>query len=359
MKKSKVIMIGIAMILQFLPPFLQAQSGGPFQIQKSVIAGGGGRSFGGIFTAEGTVAEALAGLTSAGGSFSVTSGFWGGGASAGTPTPTPTSTSTPTSTPTNTPTSTPTATPTASPTPGGGLEGDIAPRPNGDGIVISTDVTQMRRFATGLDTPNIDPNEFQRADVAPFAARGDGIINSGDVIQVRRYATGLDAPQQAAGPTMPLTMPAEGRHHDLEAEFIGRTIRVSDGEGTAGQDVTLAVELTPNGDEMAAGFTIEYDDSKLGSPRVVAGSDLPVSAVLTVNAREPGLIGVLVDAAEPFGAFEPSLRIVLVTFRIGADASGKTTIALTSSMAHRGTTSAAVDFVPTLWQSGVVHITKP
>ncbi|MGB4989712.1 MAG: hypothetical protein WBO10_10795, partial [Pyrinomonadaceae bacterium] len=49
--------------------------------------------------------------------------------------------------------------------------------------------------------PSTNPNEFQRADVAPRSTFGDGVINSGDVIQARRYATGLDPATPAGGPT--------------------------------------------------------------------------------------------------------------------------------------------------------------
>ncbi len=96
----------------------------------------------------------------------------------GTPTPTATPTNTPTATPTNTPTATPTNTPTATPTasPTGtpaGFEGDTAPRPNGDGVILSTDVTQIRRFAAGLDFVSPATNEFQRADSAPRSTSGD------------------------------------------------------------------------------------------------------------------------------------------------------------------------------------------
>jgi len=57
-----------------------AQSGGPFQIEKSVIAGGGGRSSGGTLTLEGTIGQSVAGTTSSGGTFQVAGGFWGGSA---------------------------------------------------------------------------------------------------------------------------------------------------------------------------------------------------------------------------------------------------------------------------------------
>ncbi|MBP9108358.1 MAG: hypothetical protein KBF83_02265 [Pyrinomonadaceae bacterium] len=114
----------------------------------------------------------------------------------GTPTPTPT--------PSSTPTSTPTATPTATPA---GFEADVAPRPNGDGMMLSTDITQLRRFVAGLDTPNGATNEFQRIDCAPRSTTGDGVINSSDVVQGRRYAAGLDPMTNGGGPTVPASRP--------------------------------------------------------------------------------------------------------------------------------------------------------
>ena len=58
---------------------ISAQSGGTFQITKSVIAGGGGRTSGGTFTLDATIGEPVAGTNSTGGNFSVISGFRGGG----------------------------------------------------------------------------------------------------------------------------------------------------------------------------------------------------------------------------------------------------------------------------------------
>src|SRR5213595_2115691 len=55
------------------------QSGGPFTIQKSVVASSGGTVAGGGFTIAGTTGQALAGTTSSGGQFQLGSGFWGGG----------------------------------------------------------------------------------------------------------------------------------------------------------------------------------------------------------------------------------------------------------------------------------------
>ena len=59
-----------------------AQSGGTFVIEKSVIAGGGGRGAGGQFVLDGTVGQHLAGASSSGGGFAVNGGFWGGSGTA-------------------------------------------------------------------------------------------------------------------------------------------------------------------------------------------------------------------------------------------------------------------------------------
>lgn len=93
-------------------------------------------------------------------------------------------------------------------------EADADPRPNqagnpfpsksSDGIVGTGDVTQIRRFVLGFDTPDYGTtNEFRKADSAPLSSFGDGIVAAGDVTQARRYALGYDALHSAAGPTMP------------------------------------------------------------------------------------------------------------------------------------------------------------
>ncbi|MCV5263480.1 hypothetical protein OFC55_38065, partial [Escherichia coli] len=83
---------------------------------------------------------------------------------------------------------------------GGAFEADTAPRPNGDndGTVSVADLTQIRRFVSGLDT-DLQYNEFQRADTSPLESFGDGVLSVADVLQTRRYAAGLDAVRFAGG----------------------------------------------------------------------------------------------------------------------------------------------------------------
>ncbi|MFZ1699722.1 MAG: FG-GAP-like repeat-containing protein [Pyrinomonadaceae bacterium] len=242
---------------------------------------------------------------------------------------------------------------------GMGIEGDVAPRPNGNGSVISGDVIQMRRFATGLDTPSLDPNEFQRADSAPRTTFGDGMVNSGDVIQARRYATALDPLTPAAGPTGPPMIPnaIPSIFEDVYAYFFGREIRVTPQKPSEDR-VTVAVEIAPYGDEMAVGFTIEYDAAKLSNPRLTLAEAAPNGSVLTANTNEKGRIGILVDSTEAFIASAVPKRFLMVTFDVAKGATGETPISLTGTLAAKATADANGNTLSVRYIGGSVDVTS-
>ena len=220
-------------------------------------------------------------------------------------------------------------------------------------------MTQLRRFATGLDTPGTGTNEGQRADCAPRASSGDGIINSGDVIQTRRYATGLDPLTDAGGPAATSFVP-EGIASiidDVYAYFFGREMRVGSVTAVAAKTVTVPVEITPYGDEVAVSFTLEYDAKRLANPRVFLGDAAPDGAVLTVNANETGSIGILVDSTEAITASAMPERIVMVTFDVAADApGGDIAVSLTGTLARLGTSDASGKTLLTRYVGGTVGI---
>ena len=236
-----------------------------------------------------------------------------------TPTSTPTLTPTPTATPTNTPTATPTGTATPTPTPGGGIEGDIAPRSSGDGQLLSTDVTQSRRFVAGLDTAAVSPNEFQRADIAPAGLQGDGFFTASDTVQARRYASGLDAPQNAGGPTQPAAaLQGIGEWiDDIFAYFSGRSIVM--GDIVAGDEglISVPVLIDAYGDVAAASFTIEFDPGVFQNATIELGGDAPGGSVLTVNTGDiaNGRIGILLDSSTPIAASGQKSVIVITLVR--------------------------------------------
>ncbi|MEQ1643055.1 MAG: hypothetical protein ABL959_06390 [Pyrinomonadaceae bacterium] len=195
-----------------------------------------------------------------------------------------------------------------------GFEADVAPRQSGDGSVLSTDITQVRRFVSGLDTPSLSPNEFQRTDSAPRVSLGDGIINSSDVVQARRYGSGLDPLSNAGGPTVSADPP-------LRASIGGSLFGVKIGNKLdqeallrleVGKDGSMVVVLESRAEVSAVSFGLRYDPA-LGQPLVSAG-ELADGAVLTLNNTVAGELTVLIDSAGPLGYSGKTLRLVSVGF---------------------------------------------
>lgn len=237
---------------------------------------------------------------------------------------------------------------TPTPTPVG-LEGDVAGRPNGDGSFASNDVVQMRRFASGLDTPAVAPNEFQRADSAPLASKGDGVISAADVVQARRFVAGLDAPGTAGGPSSPSASRLLTRDEDhLSENQPGREVALGEATFDTSTTVTLPIEITAYGDEVAVSFTIEYDRAILSDPRVVLGDAFAEGAVLTVNKTPHGRIGILIDSDLPMIPAKDVRRVAIVTFDVAADIKN-TAVSLSDDVAVRGVLDSLGNLLPTRW----------
>ncbi len=199
---------------------------------------------------------------------------------------------------------------------GGDTEGDVAPRPNGnDGQVGNDDVAQIRRFIAALDNANIY-NEFQRSDAAPRPAGGDGALSVGDVVQARRYAAALDARSEAGGPETPMSYapkPIAGKRAGLLAREIKPLSLYR-----AGNKVVVAVDLEAQGDEVAAGFALNFDPAVLSSPTSIELGPDAAGAVLTINDSQAaaGKLGIAIDRApgSPFAA--GSRRLLYVAFDV-------------------------------------------
>ena len=78
-EKFQAAALVLGWLLISAPNVCSAQSGGPFEITRSTIDGGGGRSSGEQFILTGTIAQADASSASmAGDEFALSGGFWGG-----------------------------------------------------------------------------------------------------------------------------------------------------------------------------------------------------------------------------------------------------------------------------------------
>lgn len=243
--------------------------------------------------------------------------------------------------------------------PAAGFEGDVAPRPDGDGAMLSTDVTQIRRFITGLDTPNPAVNEAQRADCAPRTTLGDGEINSADVVQTRRHTAGLDPLTPSGGPTAQseelLSAVADrGFLSDMDGIVKRRSISVTSAKADSGSRVSVVVELISQEDEAAASFTLEFDASKLRNPHVALADGASESTVLTVNSNdaESGRTGILVDSTESLAK-----QLVTIMFDVAADApGGETRISLTDSLASRSVSDSLGRTLYARYRDGAITV---
>ena len=234
---------------------------------------------------------------------------------------------------------------------GAGFESDVSPRTTGDGPVIASDVVQMRRFATGLDTPAAAPNEFQRADAAPRSSFGDGVINSSDVIQARRYATSLDPRTPSGGAAaMASVLPQSV----LDARLFGPTLEI----GRPASDdasVRVPVSLNSGGNVTAASFTFEFDAGLLQLESVTIGDSVAGDAVMTVNSRSSrdGRVAVLIDSTSALCTSD-RCDIVVLRFRRTQAATGEAKIRFTDSLAARSLSDANGNVLPAIYNDGIV-----
>ncbi len=248
----------------------------------------------------------------------------------------------------------------------GSYEADVNPRPNqagnpvpgksGDDTVTSGDVTQIRRFALGLDTPDtVATNEFQKADCAPIQdasnnfVYGDGVIASGDVTQARRLALGLDTLRLAAGPTN-----AGGSFADRlinqktiagfggggDSSIASRQTVTPVTVNRIGNVLTVGIVMNTNiGATLASSlsFTLNFNAAELSNPtnvRLGSGDD---SAALGINdlQADSGRLGVLMDLSptQTFGA--ASQQLVLIDFTVAAGAPATTDLGFSDSLTAR------------------------
>src|SRR5262245_48552010 len=175
-----------------------------------------------------------------------------------------------------------------------GLEADVAPRGNVNGVVSISDWVQVGRFAAGLDVPN-QGSEFQRADCAPIATLGNGVIGISDWVQAGRYATGLDPVSPAGGPTGPTSVSSiapdtEARASSLNAlpEAEGaqmRVLRATPVVNRSDRIVSFVIQLEAPGDAHALGFSLNFDPNRLRFAGATSSREMSRAAFIVKIGR--------------------------------------------------------------------------
>jgi hypothetical protein len=206
-----------------------------------------------------------------------------------------------------------------------GLEGDVAPRPNGNGSVTITDWVQIGRFVAGQDAPA--GGEFQRADTAPRESRGNGSLTITDWVQAGRYAAGLDGPTPAGGPTAQggFGFSAAARQAPSLTTAGSSQVRIRGDHFERGQQSSITIELGAEGNENALGFSLDFDPARLRFVSAAVGRDAS-RATLNVNASHAAQGRIGLALALPAGQTIPAgqRQILVIHFAVVAEGEAAT-----------------------------------
>jgi hypothetical protein len=241
-------------------------------------------------------------------------------------------------------------------------EGDVSPRPGGNGRLTVSDAVQVGRFAAGLDTITSfgEGGEFQRADSAPRETLGDGRITVSDWVQALRYAAGLDPLTAVGGPTVRALVP-QARVGTALVPASPRTLSVTSQPFVIGQTGVVSVVMAATGTENGLGLSLTYDPAALRFVSATPGSagtggTLLVNTNLTTSGRLGFVFALPTGSALAAGSRE----IIRVQFVALAGASATTSIGLnTDSPVVREVTDVNANAVPTTFVSGTVSILLP
>ncbi len=174
-----------------------------------------------------------------------------------------------------------------------GWEGDISPRPNGDGVVDDQDTRLARQFALGvLDLPTT-PEEFQRLDCAPVQTCGDGIIDMADVVAILHVVKGQSGPTAACGPTNQLNRVNDPAILTRKDSSRSLSIGVPE-EVQRGESFRASIVLDAQGDEHGIGVSLSFD------PEVLAYQDMRIVGLAT-NGEFLSNLEVLSEGSVAFG----------------------------------------------------------
>ncbi|MDB6065698.1 MAG: Conserved repeat domain protein [Pedosphaera sp.] len=244
-----------------------------------------------------------------------------------------------------------------------GIEGDVSPRPGGDGNVTIIDWVQVGRFVAGLDTI-ANPGEFQKADCAPRSSLGDGLLTVADWVQAGRYAAGLDPLTSSGGPTGPpggLPSPAKvslAGYGKLGLGSTNRTLTVVGIDAQPGSPCQVSLELNSQGDENAVGFSLTFDPTMLNFTSASLG-DGAAGATLNVNTNQSGSGTIAMALALPIGStFTTSTQqVVKLNFMVQPSAKGSSPISFASSPVVQDIADSNAESLHADYFDGLVAIT--
>jgi hypothetical protein len=237
-----------------------------------------------------------------------------------------------------------------------GLEGDVSPRPSGDGKLNVFDWVQIGRFVAGLDTIS-NSSEFQRVDCAPRNTLGDGQIKITDWVQAGRYAAGLDPATPAGGPTGPsISNIVSIAKPNVPSS---RQVMVNSGSTVKGLTTTVPITIQAQGDEAGLAFSLNFDPTVLKYVSATTGSATS-GATLVVNANQAGSGKLALVVALPGGGQLPAGLDEIAKVTFVAIATGNNSVSFADQPVFRSISDAnAVELTANYIANSVVVNPQP
>lgn len=162
--------------------------------------------------------------------------------------------------------------------------------------------------------------------------------------------------------------PAPTKAQKAESPSAVHTVSIVGGSGLPGTQVTISVELESGGDEVAGGFSLNFDQAKLSissnstpvaNPDITLGTGVPPGMALTVNATKAasGRVGVLFDSSSSFTASPPNRQVVNFRFTIlGGAPAGPVEITFGNVPAPRSFSDGFGNDIPMTYVPGSITI---
>jgi hypothetical protein len=226
------------------------------------------------------------------------------------------------------------------------VEGDVSPRPNGDGVVLLNDWYQEGRFVAGLDTYS-NASEFQRADCAPRATSGDGLVTVADWVQVGRYAAGFDPPTFVSNRTATGTL-----SNTFSASRVLSLAPVAQRQLTN----TVNLQLAAQGTENALSCSLTYDATSLEFLGATLGAGA-AGSMLEVNTNQisSGNVG-LALALLPGSAIAPGTQPLVQLSFLSISYSNTLNLSFSDFPVPRQVADTNADVLPVSFQNGLLPV---
>jgi hypothetical protein len=139
----------------------------------------------------------------------------------------------------------------------------------------------------------------------------------------------------------------------------GRTLRVVSTNANLGGEAIVSIEFESLGDEVAMGFSVNFDPSKLNTPVITLGSGAPSGTAITINQNQvaSGRIGFLLDSMSAFAASPPARQAVSIKFTVAPDAPALATlVSLGNLPSPRSTSNFLGELLATSYEDGYLTI---